>query len=37
MDPDDPARIDLLVRLGTASIHAGDLEAGEVRARRGIG
>ena len=26
MDPDDPVRIDLLVRLGTASIHAGDLE-----------
>ncbi|MGH2680023.1 MAG: ATP-binding protein [Actinomycetota bacterium] len=26
MDPDDPVRIDLLMRLGTASIHAGDLE-----------
>ena len=26
MDPEDPMRIDLLVRLGTASINAGDLE-----------
>ena len=26
MEPDDPVRIDLLVRLGTASINAGDLE-----------
>ena len=43
MEPDDPVRIDLLVRLGTASIHAGDLErarsafdeASEVSSRRG--
>ncbi len=26
MGPDDPLRVDLLVRLGTASIHSGDLE-----------
>ena len=26
MDPDDPLRVDLLVRLGTASMDAGDLE-----------
>ena len=32
MDPDDPVRVDLLVRLGTAAIHAGDLEQGAVRA-----
>ncbi len=25
-DPDDPVRVDLLVRLGTAAIHAGDLD-----------
>ena len=34
MDPDDPLRIDLLVRLGTASINAGDLERARGRRSR---
>jgi class 3 adenylate cyclase/tetratricopeptide (TPR) repeat protein len=30
MDPDDPSRVDLLVRLGTASLHSGELERARI-------
>ena len=37
MDPDDPVRVDLLVRLGTASIHSGDLERARSALDQAVG
>jgi class 3 adenylate cyclase/tetratricopeptide (TPR) repeat protein len=36
MDPEDPVRVDLLVRLGTASLHAGEMERARSALDEGV-